>query len=316
MTAIEERIVANGHGALSPSYFCVHTTANTGATAENHASLWSRQPDYAVHLVSDWEKCLHTVPYDRLCWQVGNGNGYVEGIEICEAAGRAEFEAGIAIAAKAVAERLKAHGWGTDRLVTHKWCAEKWGGSDHTDPYPYFEKWGYSWERFVSAVESAMSGGEWVEDGGRWWYKHADGSYTSDGWEEIDGRWYLFDADGWMLTGWQQRGGSWYYLNESHDGGFGAMLTGWQLVGGKWYFLDESGAMATGWKSDGSKWYYMDGDGAMQTGWVQDGGKWYWMNPDGSMSADEVKAVGDTFYAFDESGKMLSHALKVQGVDA
>ena len=60
----------------------------------------------------------------------------------------------------------------------------------------------------------------------------------------------------------------------------------------------------------------MDGDGAMQTGWVQDGGKWYWMNPDGSMSADEVKAVGDTFYAFDESGKMLSHALKVQGVDA
>lgn len=276
MTAIEERIVANGHGALSPSYFCVHTTANTGATAENHASLWSRQPDYAVHLVSDWEKCLHTVPYDRLCWQVGNGNGYVEGIEICEAAGRAEFEAGIAIAAKAVAERLKAHGWGTDRLVTHKWCAEKWGGSDHTDPYPYFEKWGYSWERFVSAVESAMSGGEWVEDGGRWWYKHADGSYTSDGWEGIDGRWYLFDADGWMLTGWQQRGGSWYYLNESHDGGFGAMLTGW----------------------------------------VQDGGKWYWMNPDGSMSADEVKAVGDTFYAFDESGKMLSHALKVQGVDA
>ena len=58
MTAIEERIVANGHGALSPSYFCVHTTANTGATAENHASLWSRQPEYAVHLVSDWEKCL------------------------------------------------------------------------------------------------------------------------------------------------------------------------------------------------------------------------------------------------------------------
>ena len=53
MTAIEERIVANGHGALFPSYFCVHTTANTGATAENHASLWSRQPDYAVHLVSD-----------------------------------------------------------------------------------------------------------------------------------------------------------------------------------------------------------------------------------------------------------------------
>lgn len=158
MSAIEERIVANGHGRLSPSYFAVHSTANPGATAENHASYWRNNPDYAVHLVSDWSTCLHTVPYDRLCWHVGNGNGYCEGIELCEATTRGQFDAGIEVAARAVAERLRARGWGTDRLITHHQAAQKWGGSDHTDPDPYFAKWGYTWEKFVIRVQGFMEG--------------------------------------------------------------------------------------------------------------------------------------------------------------
>lgn len=166
MSVIEERIVASGHGSLSSSYFVVHSTANPGATADNHASLWSRQPDYAVHLVSDWTKCLHTVPYDRLCWQVGNGNRYVEGIEICEATNLEDFEKGIKIAADAVRERLAAHGWGADRLMTHHQAALRWGGSDHTDPDPYFSKWGYTWDRFVDLVASGKSEAEEKEGQG------------------------------------------------------------------------------------------------------------------------------------------------------
>lgn len=155
---IEERIVAQGHGALSPSYFCLHSTANVGATADNHASLWSRSPDYAVHLVSDWTKCLHTVPYNRLCWQIGNGNAYVEGIEMCEADNRADFERGVEIAAQAVAERLMAHGWGIDRLITHDMARSMWGGTDHTDPTPYFSRWGYSFDAFKQRVREIMEG--------------------------------------------------------------------------------------------------------------------------------------------------------------
>lgn len=153
MSVIKERIVAYGYGSLSPSYFCVHSTANPGATAANHASLWSREPLYAVHLVSDWTECLHTVPYDALCYQVGNGNAYVEGLEICEATTGADFERGIKIAADVVRERLKAHGWGADRLITHHTATQWWGGSDHTDPDPYFAKWGYSWDAFVRLVK-------------------------------------------------------------------------------------------------------------------------------------------------------------------
>lgn len=154
MSVITERVVANGYGSLSPSYFCVHSTANPGATAANHASLWSREPTYAVHLVSDWTQALHTVPYDRLCYQVGNGNRYVEGLEICEGTTREQFDAGIQIAAQVVRERLAAHGWGVDRLITHDEARRRWGGTDHTDPLPYFSKWGYTWEEFVNLVEN------------------------------------------------------------------------------------------------------------------------------------------------------------------
>ena len=154
MSVIRENIVAYGHGTLQPSYFCVHSTANPGATAANHSSYWTGSPDYAVHLVSDWTQVLHTVPYDRLCWQVGNGNSLCEGIEICEATNQADFDRGIQLAAQAVRERLAAHGWGVDRLICHDDARRMWGGTDHTDPIDYFARWGYSWSEFKQLVAS------------------------------------------------------------------------------------------------------------------------------------------------------------------
>lgn len=102
---IKEEIVNAGHGYLNPSLFAVHSTANPGATARNHRDLWSRGYDYAVHLTSDWTEAIHCVPYDRLCWQVGNGNGTCEGIEICEATNASDFWRGIDIAADVIAQR-------------------------------------------------------------------------------------------------------------------------------------------------------------------------------------------------------------------
>ena len=78
----------------------------------------------------------------------------------------------------------------------------------------------------------------WVQAGSRWWYKHADGSYQTNGWEKINGVWYRFDNSGWMQTGWV-KDGSWYYLESS-----GAMKTGWFTVSGKWYYAYSSGALA------------------------------------------------------------------------
>ena len=99
--------------------------------------------------------------------------------------------------------------------------------------------------------------GSWVQSDSRWWFKHSDGSYTSNGWEKINGVWYRFDNYGWMQTGWV-KDGSWYYLD-----GSGAMKTGWLKDNGSWYYLQDSGAMKTGWMKVAGKWYYAYSSGAL-----------------------------------------------------
>ena len=99
--------------------------------------------------------------------------------------------------------------------------------------------------------------GSWIRSNGRWWFKHNDGSYTSNGWEKINRTWYRFDNSGWMQTGWV-KDGSWYYLD-----GSGAMKTGWLKDNGSWYYLQDSGAMKTGWMKVAGKWYYAYSSGAL-----------------------------------------------------
>ena len=99
--------------------------------------------------------------------------------------------------------------------------------------------------------------GSCVQSGSRWWYKHADGSYTTNDWEKINGVWYRFDNSGWMQIGWV-KDGSWYYLD-----GSGAMKTGWLKDNGSWYYLQDSGAMKTGWMKVSGKWYYAYSSGAL-----------------------------------------------------
>ncbi|WP_173233393.1 MULTISPECIES: CAP domain-containing protein [unclassified Streptococcus] len=99
--------------------------------------------------------------------------------------------------------------------------------------------------------------GSWIQSNGRWWFKHNDGSYTSNGWEKINRTWYRFDNSGWMQTGWV-KDGSWYYLD-----GSGAMKTGWLKDNGSWYYLQDSGAMKTGWMKVSGKWYYAYNSGAL-----------------------------------------------------
>ena len=52
--------------------------------------------------------------------------------------------------------------------------------------------------------EKPSQDGNWIQSAGRWWYKHADGSYTTNGWEQIKGTWYYFDHAGWMQTAWSK----------------------------------------------------------------------------------------------------------------
>ena len=90
---------------------------------------------------------------------------------------------------------------------------------------------------------AASGKAEWVKQDGRWWYRHADGSYTTNGWEKIEGKWYYFDAKGWMLANqWVKWKGKWCWLKAS-----GACATSECLqIKGKWYAFDASGYMCEG----------------------------------------------------------------------
>lgn len=152
-----------------------------------------------------------------------------------------------------------------------------------------------------------ISKGSWIQTSGRWWYKHNNGSYTTNGWEQINGKWYHFDRSGWMQTGWVKSSGSWYYLNNS-----GAMQTGWAKSGNSWYYLNGSGAMQTGWLKTGGSWYYLNSSGAMQTGWLKTGGSWYYLNGSGAMKTGWFTVSGKWYYAY-HSGALAVNTTTPEG---
>ena len=159
---------------------------------------------------------------------------------------------------------------------------------------------------------AAVTVSQWIRNGSRWWYRHADGSYTTNGWEVINGAWYYFDGAGWMVTGWLKLPSGWYYLT-----GSGAMATGWIQLGSTWYYLNESGTMqADTWIGNN----YVDGSGAWipgkvkaQAGWVQSGSRWWYRHADGSYTTNGWEAINGTWYYFDGAGWMVTGWLKLSG---
>lgn len=155
----------------------------------------------------------------------------------------------------------------------------------------------------ISTVYAAD--GRWVKSAdGRWWYRHADGGFTKNGWEEVTGKWYYFDGDGWMKTGWQKINGKWYYLGESNDG---SMKSGWQNINGKWYYLGEpnDGAMKSGWQKINGEWYYLGepNDGSMKTGWLVLEDATYYLLDSGAMAVGDLSIDGNV-YKFNSDGRL------------
>lgn len=144
----------------------------------------------------------------------------------------------------------------------------------------------------VSAQESSSqatyskSSGSWIKSASRWWYKHSDGSYTTNGWEKIGDTWYYFDSEGWMKTGWIKESENWYYLDDS-----GAMKTGWCWVSGSWYYLNTSGVMQTGLQTINGKQYYLSSSGDMQVGWHNIGDDTYFFASSGARQTINRRAL-------------------------
>lgn len=101
---------------------------------------------------------------------------------------------------------------------------------------------------------------KWITSGNRKWYRHADGSYTKNDWELINGKYYRFDEEGWMVTGWKKVNGIWYYMDKTTGERYGE---GWHWIDGSCYYMNANGEMAVDTWIDG---YYVDASGK----WIKD----------------------------------------------
>lgn len=157
----QDSYVSNGHGYLNAQYLVIHETANPGASAWNHVLYWRGNDTYAVHHVMelDGSTVYNTVPENRLCWHVGNGNYATVGIELAHATNASDFAKQWNEAVKWAGDELRAHGWDTSRLLSHYEAAQRWGGSDHTDPNGYFRQYGKTWYEFKRAVAAYLGSG-------------------------------------------------------------------------------------------------------------------------------------------------------------
>ena len=206
---------------------------------------------------------------------------------------------------------------GSGAMVSNSW---RWINSKCY----YFDKNGKmaadTWigEYYVDADGAWVKGKQketdkWIQSSGRWWYRHADGSYTRSGWEYIGGKWYYFDQNGWMVTGWQKVKGSWYYMESK-----GAMVnSGWKWINSKCYYFDKNGKMAANTWIDGS---YVDASGAWVKDkkqepdkWIRSSGRWWYRHGDGTYTRSDWEYIGNKWYYFDQNGWMLTGWQKVSG---
>ena len=176
---------------------------------------------------------------------------------------------------------------------------------------------------------AAKAGGQWKKNNTGWWYEHDGGSYTKNGWEQIDGKWYHFDGKGYMQKGWVKDGQTWYYLNPGGDMAVNKWIKAtngkdWYYLGsdgkmvengminsnGKDYYLAAGGKMKTGWFKLGATWYYANASGAVQKNqWIKgaNGKDWYYVGPDGIMYSNMNAVIDGKNSRFDGNGRWLGY---------
>ena len=136
----------------------------------------------------------------------------------------------------------------------------------------------------------------WINNGGKWWYRHQDGTYTKNDFEVIDNQTYYLDNDGYRVTGWKQVENDKYYFNAS-----GIMATDQWI--NTYYYVDENGKMVK------NKWlgiYYLDSNGVWQPDrWIYNG-RWWYRYGDGSYPVNKFDVVNNNVYYFDSNGYIVT----------
>ena len=204
--------------------------------------------------------------------------------------------------------------------------------------------WLGEYKETTSAGDNGYKNG-WHKINGKWYFSNA-GKFVRSQALIIDGKTYGFDYDGVMMSNVFERGngGGFVYFTSS---GALAEYTGWQKINGKWLYFNNDHSIPSGWIKDGDTYYYQlatyeydeykgesidiemvtgykvigrevcyfNDSGAFVKkittgGWQKIDGDWYYIGADGLVVCDEEKyKIGNTYYGFDYSGRMLANEI-------
>ena len=128
---------------------------------------------------------------------------------------------------------------------------------------------------------AVYASGQWIQDAatGRWWYRHSDGSYTTNNWEFINGEWYYFDSEGWMVTGELVLNGNTFRFSSNGDLYYTKLGVNWYYQQGQYWCWAACAEMVGKYKNPSSSAtqssivtfiHGTPGDGPEFTGWDPD----------------------------------------------
>ena len=158
-----------------------------------------------------------------------------------------------------------------------------------------------NWYYFDPANGQAASGWQKIND--RWYYFDSQNAWALKGWQYLGNNWYYLDPNQtWMETGWQYLDNQWFYFDPNN----GNMLSGIQSINGKTYFLNDQhngnyGAMLSGQGNIGGNWYYFASDGAARHGWIN--GQYY--GPNYVRYQNRELIDGQNIFYFNQYGNLV-----------
>ena len=153
----------------SVSYLIVHTPAvypTIIRALSGSGGGWKKRWDKPgveklVHGFIDDTGVYQFAPLDMSCWHIGDswGNKNCIGYELCELETVEEFQKVWKNAVAHYADLCRKFDLNADHVIGHCEAHEKGFASNHSDPEPYFARFGKTMKDFRAEVQARLSGG-------------------------------------------------------------------------------------------------------------------------------------------------------------
>ena len=143
----------------TPQFYVVHNTYNDAAAKNEVSYMIGNNNKVSFHYAVDDVEAIQGLPEDRSAFASGDGgkgqgNLYGIHVEICYSkSGGDRFIKAEQNAAKFIADGLKAHGWGIDKVKKHQDFANKYCPHRTLD---------MGWQRFLNMVQANLDGNQTV----------------------------------------------------------------------------------------------------------------------------------------------------------